>query len=95
MILFVLYPPCRDEESIDTHRRSRLKRYRGLPPLTPNAAVKDTVCHLVFDQIWNETVAVLQPLVALIRERASQGMYVHVSQFCVLPMQRTVCPMIH
>lgn len=63
----------RNEESIDTHRRSRLKRYRGLPPVTPNAAVKDTVCNLVFDQIWNETVAVLQPLVALIREKASQG----------------------
>ncbi len=60
-----------DETLSETTRHSRLKRNHRLPPLTPNAAVKDTVCNLVFDQIWNETVSLLQPVVTVIRERAS------------------------
>lgn len=68
----------RDVDSTDTHRQRRLKRSRRLPRLTPNAAVKDTVCNLVFDQVWNESVTILQPLIALMRERACQGIYTKV-----------------
>ena len=71
----------RDNDSHENSRRSRLKRYRGyrgLPPLTPNACVKDTVRSLVFDHIWSEVISVLQPLCAAISERASQGVYMHV-----------------
>lgn len=57
----------------ETHRRSKLKRSTGLPPVTPNACVKDTVRSLLFDQIWSEVITILQPLLIRMRQNASQG----------------------
>ena len=64
---------CSDEGPAEGRRRSRLRGSHGLPPVTPNACVRDAVCSEVFDQIWNEVITVLQPLLARIRERGIQG----------------------
>ena len=63
----------RDEDPIESRKRSRLRRPRGLPPVTPNACVRDAVCSLVFEQVWGELAAVLQPLVAAVREMEDKG----------------------
>ena len=77
--MYIVLVSIRADESVgDSHLCLRRKRHHALPPLTPNAAVKDTVCNLVFDQIWNETVAMLQPLVAMMREKSS-------GQYCFVP----------
>ena len=65
---------CSDEGPAERRRRSRLRGTRGLPPVTPNACVRDAVCSEVFDQIWNEIITVLQPLLASVREKGIQGM---------------------
>ena len=64
---------CSDDGPAKTRQRSRLRGSHGLPPVTPNACVRDAVCSLVFDQIWNEIITVLQPLLASIREKGVQG----------------------
>ena len=57
----------------ESQRRSRLKRHHGLPPVTPNACVREGVMSLAFNHLWAEVVSILQPLVATIRENYSQG----------------------
>ena len=47
---------CRGEELIGpSHGKGRrANKRRGLPPITPNACVKDTVGSQVFDLVWVE-----------------------------------------
>ena len=47
---------CRgDELTGSSHGKGRrANKRRGLPPITPNACVKDTVGSQVFDLIWAE-----------------------------------------
>ena len=60
-------------DETESHRGSKLKRSTGLPPVTPNACVKDTVKSLLFDQIWSEVITILHPLLVRIKQNASQG----------------------
>lgn len=81
-----MYPLLSVDES-KSHRRSRLKRSTGLPPITPNACVKDTVRSLLFDHIWNEVISILHPLLTRIRQNAAKGdnySYVHYSVYNLL-----------
>ena len=57
----------------ESQRRSRLKRHHGLPPVTPNACVREGVMSVAFNHLWTEVISVLQPLIAAIRENYSQG----------------------
>ncbi len=57
----------------ESHRRSRLKRHHGLPPVTPNACIREGVMNLAFNNLWAEVGSILQPLIAAIRENYSQG----------------------
>jgi hypothetical protein len=50
------------EGHFSPYRRSQRHHRLGIPPVTPNACVRDTVYSQIFDQIWAETVPVLQPL---------------------------------
>lgn len=69
--------PFSSVDESESHRGSRLKRSTGLPPVTPNACVKDTVRSLLFDQIWSEVISILQPLLTRIRQNVSQGQAVY------------------
>ena len=57
----------------ESHSRSRLKRHHGLPPVTPNACIREGVMNLAFNNLWTEVISILQPLIAAIRENYSQG----------------------
>ena len=50
----------------DCRNRTRLKRHHGLPPVTPNACVREAVLSLTFGHLWNEAVVVVQPLLAAV-----------------------------
>ena len=71
--------PCthpRDEDPFKKKRQSRLKHHSRLPPVTPIACVRDTVGALVFDQLWEEVVGALQPLLTASKLRPGKGVMV-------------------
>ena len=45
-----------EEQHLLSYSKSRRRNHRhlGVPPVTPIACVRDTVCSQVFDQIWAE-----------------------------------------
>ncbi|KAL5490883.1 hypothetical protein EMCRGX_G016076 [Ephydatia muelleri] len=64
-----------DEDPFKKKRQSKLKHHSRLPPVTPIACVQEAVRALVFDQLWEEVVGALQPLLAAIegKLRAEYG----------------------
>ncbi|XP_065889827.1 protein FAM149A-like isoform X2 [Dysidea avara] len=52
-------------------RGHRTNKRQGLPPITPNACVRDTVGSQVFDLIWAEVVVILQPLLHAAQSRTT------------------------
>ncbi len=66
---------CSDEVSQRSSDKSdRWRRHHGVPPVTPNACVRDAVLDAAFGHVWNEAIAVLQPLLEAIRIN-SQGIH--------------------
>ena len=53
--------------------RSRWRRHRAVPPVTPNACVQDAVLNATLSHLWSEVIAVLHPLLDAIRENSQGG----------------------
>ena len=55
---------CRveDEGAYSSHQQQSQRRRHLLPPVTPNACVRDTVSSQVFDQLWTEVRTSKLPL---------------------------------
>jgi hypothetical protein len=97
IVFFCLYPLLSVDES-ESRRRSRLKRSTGLPPVTPNACVKDTVRSLLFDHIWNEIISILHPVLIRIRQNAAKGedyTYVLYTMYIACYFHLIIIPTIH
>ncbi|KAM4707456.1 protein FAM149A [Discoglossus pictus] len=63
-----------DDESLD-QRKAQLHRKRskrGIPPVSPNSCIKDTVTAEVFDDIWRTMVESLQEIVVKTWETTSE-----------------------
>ncbi|XP_065838827.1 protein FAM149B1-like [Oscarella lobularis] len=54
----------------DLFRRRRQRRL-GLPPVTPNACVKDSTISELFDRIWSDVLVQLRPLLDAFKEKLS------------------------
>ncbi|KAJ3093666.1 hypothetical protein HK100_006494, partial [Physocladia obscura] len=50
------------EKSSPTYSRSFQRR--GLPPITPNASIRQDIMSNVFDDIWSEVIPLFQPLLS-------------------------------
>ncbi|XP_018098667.1 protein FAM149A [Xenopus laevis] len=55
-----------DEEGLDQKKvhLQRKRNKRGIPPVSPNACIKDTVAAEIFDDAWRKAVDYLQELIA-------------------------------
>ncbi|KAJ3344688.1 hypothetical protein HDU83_004947 [Entophlyctis luteolus] len=51
-----------DETSHIMPSYSRIHRRRGLPPITPNASIRQDIVSHMLDEIWSEIVPILEPL---------------------------------
>ncbi|KAM6076133.1 protein FAM149A isoform 1-T1 [Chlamydotis macqueenii] len=54
-----------DDESWEQKkaRLSEKRSKRGIPPVSPNACIKDAVASEVFDHIWNNVIGILEELI--------------------------------
>ncbi|NXE24458.1 F149A protein, partial [Ardeotis kori] len=54
-----------DDESWEQRkmRLSEKRSKRGIPPVSPNACIKDAVASEVFDHIWNNVIGILEELI--------------------------------
>uniref|UniRef100_A0A8D0C0L3 Family with sequence similarity 149 member A n=1 Tax=Salvator merianae TaxID=96440 RepID=A0A8D0C0L3_SALMN len=55
----------RDDENLEQKRYqlAQKRTQNGIPPISPNACIKDTVAAEVFDQIWKNIIEVLEELI--------------------------------
>lgn len=44
-------------------RLSEKRCKRGIPPVSPNACIKDAVASEVFDHIWSNVIGILEELI--------------------------------
>ncbi|CAH2300348.1 Hypothetical predicted protein [Pelobates cultripes] len=63
-----------DDEGLDQKKAQlhRKRNKRGIPPVSPNACIKDTVGAEVFDDVWRNIVKSLQELILRSWETASE-----------------------
>ncbi|XP_060102415.1 protein FAM149A [Heteronotia binoei] len=54
-----------DDESLEQKksRRAQKRTKRGIPPVSPNACIKDTVSAEIFDHVWKSVIEVLEELI--------------------------------
>nr|XP_013797564.1 PREDICTED: protein FAM149A isoform X3 [Apteryx mantelli mantelli] len=59
-----------DDESLEQKKKhlAEKKSKRGIPPVSPNACVKDAVASEVFDHIWSNIIETLEELIKKKRE---------------------------
>ncbi|KAG8453721.1 hypothetical protein GDO86_000374 [Hymenochirus boettgeri] len=63
-----------DDEGLDQkkgHLQTKRNK-RGIPPVSPNACIKDTVAAEVFDDVWRKAVEYLQDLILMTWEETAE-----------------------
>lgn len=60
-----------DESALMRHRDRKYK-HGAIPPVTPNASMRDTIVSRCFDELWREMVLVLKDLLKLYIEKVKE-----------------------
>lgn len=66
-----------DDESWEQKKRhlAEKRSKRGIPPVSPNACIKDAVASEVFDCIWSNVIGILEELIKKNWETSITGIW--------------------